>query len=132
VSTRADAGFTLPEALVALVIVAAALVPLLGAAAGAVRAQAEVGAALEAVALAEARMAALELLPADSVAGYGEPRTGAFEAPFAHYRWRALVRPADGTPGVLQAAVVVEWDRGEFALETFFRRPDLPAAGRDR
>lgn len=124
-SARADAGFTLAEALVALVIVGAALVPLLGAVSRGVRAQGDVGAAVEAVALAEARMGQLQLLPTDSIAAYLQPRTGAFPAPFAHYRWRALLRPRMDAPAVLQAAVVVQWDGREYTLETYFHRPEL-------
>lgn len=124
-SARADAGFTLAEAMVALVIVGAALVPLLGAVARSVRAEAEVGAAVEAVALAEARMAQLQLLPLDSIPAYLHPRTGAFPAPFARYRWRALVRPRADAPAVLQAAVVVEWEDREYTLETYFHRPEM-------
>lgn len=125
VSARADAGFTLAEAVVALVIVAAALVPLMGAVSRSVRAQADVGGAVQAVALAEARMAELELLPLDSVPAYLQPRTGVFPAPFAAYRWRALVRPRPDAPAVLQAAVVVEWDGREYSLETYFHRPGM-------
>jgi type II secretory pathway pseudopilin PulG len=125
VSARADAGFTLAEALVALVLVGAALVPLLGAVSRGVRAQADVGGAVEAVALAEARMGELELLPLDSLPAYLQPRTGVFPAPFAGYRWRALVRPRADAPAVLQAAVVVEWDGREYTLETYFHRPEM-------
>jgi prepilin-type N-terminal cleavage/methylation domain-containing protein len=130
VSTRSDAGFTLVEALVALVIVGAALVPLLGGVSRAVRAQGEAAGAVEAVALAEARMAALEMLTLDSLGAYLEPRTGTFDPPFSRYRWRAVVRPTTEAPSVLQAAVVVEWDGREMALETYFHRPEmLPDAG---
>jgi prepilin-type N-terminal cleavage/methylation domain-containing protein len=125
VSARADAGFTLAEALVALVIVAAALVPLLGTVSRSVRAEADVGGAVEAVALAEARMGELELLPLDSIPAYLQPRTGVFPLPFAAYRWRALVRPRPDAPAVLQAAVVVEWEGREYTLETYFHRPEM-------
>lgn len=124
-SARADAGFTLAEAMVALVIVGAALVPLLGAVSAGVRAQAQVGAAMEVVALAESRMAQLQLLPLDSVPAYLRSREGAFPAPFARYRWRALVRPRPDAPAVLQAAVVVEGEGQEYTLETYFHRPDM-------
>lgn len=124
-SARADTGFTLAEAMVALVIVGAAVVPLLGAVSRSVRAEADVGAAVEAVALAEARMGQLSVLPLDSVPAYLQPRTGVFPAPFGHYRWRTLVRPRAGAPAVLQAAVVVEWDGRGYTLETYFHRPEM-------
>lgn len=124
-SARADAGFTLAEAMVALVIVGAAVVPLLGAVSRSVRAEADVGAAVEAVALAEARMGQLSVLPLDSIPAYLQPRTGVFPAPFGHYRWRALVRPRADAPAVLQAAVVIEWEGREYTLETYFHRPEM-------
>ena len=124
-SARADAGFTLAEAMVALVIVGAAVVPLLGAVSRSVRAEADVGAAVEAVALAEARMGQMSVLPLDSIPAYLQPRTGVFPAPFARYRWRALVRPRADAPAVLQAAVVVEWEDREYTLETYFHRPEM-------
>lgn len=125
VSARADAGFTLAEAMVALVIVGAAVVPLLGAVSHSVRAEADVGAAVEAVALAEGRMGQLSVLPLDSIPAYLQPRTGVFPAPFGHYRWRTLVRPRADAPAVLQAAVVVEWEGREYTLETYFHRPEM-------
>jgi len=124
-SARADAGFTLAEAMVALVIVGAALVPMLGGVSRSVRAEGAVGAAVEGVALAEARMGQLEVLPLDSIPTYLQPRTGAFPAPFARYRWRAVVRPRADAPAVLQAAVVVEWEDREYTLETYFHRPEM-------
>jgi hypothetical protein len=111
--------------MVALVIVGAAVVPLLGAVSHSVRAEADVGAAVEAVALAEARMGQLSVLPLDSIPAYLQPRTGVFPAPFAHYRWRTLVRPRADAPAVLQAAVVVEWEGREYTLETYFHRPEM-------
>lgn len=124
-SARADAGFTLAEAVVALVIMGAALVPLLGAVSRGVRAQADVGGAVEAVALAEARMGQLEMLPLDSIPAYLQPREGVFPAPFGRYRWRALVRPRADAPAVLQAGVVVLYDGREYSLETYFHRPEM-------
>lgn len=122
---RGRDGFTLVEALVALLIVGAALVPLLGSVTAGVRAQERVEEALEGVALAEARMAELALLPADSVAGYLQPRTGWFPPPFAEHRWRALLRADAGRPALVRAAVLVEWPGGSYSLETVFHRPEL-------
>jgi hypothetical protein len=119
------------EALAALVIVGVALVPLLSAVGDGMRAQGRLAAHLDAVALAEARMGALALLPTDSIAAYLRPREGAFPEPAAAYRWRALLRPERGTPALVRAAVLVRWPGGEYSLETVFHRPELappPAA----
>jgi hypothetical protein len=87
------------------------------------RGQAMIREHLEAVALAERRMAELALLPPDSIAAYGEPHSGVFPPPFDQYRWRALMRGVEGSPALVQAAVLVEWPRGEYSLETTFYRP---------
>jgi hypothetical protein len=86
---------------------------------------------LEAVALAELRMAELALLPPDSIAAYGEPRGDVFPAPFGHYRWRALMRGVEGSPALVRAAVLVEWPRGEYSLETTFYRPERGPGGQE-
>jgi prepilin-type N-terminal cleavage/methylation domain-containing protein len=122
---RARGGFTLLEALVALVILGVALTPLLGAVTDGLRKQGRLGEAGEAVALAEARMAELAIVPADSIAAYVRPRTGWFPAPFGGYRWRALLRPDPESPALVRGAVLVEWKGGSYSLETIFHRPDL-------
>lgn len=130
---RGRDGFTLVEALVALLIVGAALVPLLGALTAGLRAQGRVAAALEGVALAEARMAELALLPVDSLAAYHAPRTGAFPPPLAGHRWSAVVRGDTASPALVRGAVLVEWPGGSYSLETVFHRPELlPASTRGR
>jgi prepilin-type N-terminal cleavage/methylation domain-containing protein len=120
---RGRDGFTLVEALVALLIVGAALVPLLGSVTAGLRAERRVAEAAALVSLAEARMSALALLPRDSVAGYLSPREGWFPAPFARHRWQAVLRGEPERPGLLRAAVRVEGPDGEFSLETVFPHP---------
>ena len=125
---RGRDGFTLLEALVALVILGLALVPLLASVTEGVRAQGRVRAAHEAVALAEARMNELAMLPVDSLAAYASPRDGGFPAPFGGYRWRAVLRPDTASPALVAGAVLVAWEDGSYALETVFHRPEmLPA-----
>ena len=118
-------GFTLVEAVVALLIVALALVPLLASARQALRGQARMGPAREAVALAEARMEELALLPADSLAAYLSPRTGRFPAPYAAWRWSALMRVEPQSPALVRAAVVVDGPGGSYSLETTLNRPEM-------
>jgi hypothetical protein len=120
---RAETGFTLLEALVALLLVGLVALTCLRALQVMLRGQAMTREHLEAVALAERRMAELALLPPDSIAVYGEPRGDVFPAPFEQYRWRALMRGVEGSPALVRAAVLVEWPRGEYSLETTFYRP---------
>ena len=113
-------GFTLLEALIALLIVGLAVVATVEAFGGGLRAEREVSRHLEAVALAEARINELALLAPDSLALYAVPREGVFPAPFGQYRWRAVVREEVGSPALLRAAVMVAWGASSYELETVF------------
>lgn len=124
---RDRGGFTLVETVVALLIVSLALVPLLGAANQALRDEAKIAPAHEAVALAETRMEELALLPADSLVGYLRPRESTFAAPFAAYRWHALMRTEPESASLVRAAVIVRWAGGSYSLETVFYRPEMRA-----
>ncbi|HET6229764.1 MAG TPA: type II secretion system protein [Longimicrobiaceae bacterium] len=118
-------GFTLVEAVVALLIVAVALVPLLGSVRQALQGAARVAPARDAVALAEWKMEELSLLPADSLGGYLRPREGAFPEPFAAWRWRAVMRIEPSSPALLRASVIVDSRAASFSLETVFHRPEM-------
>jgi type II secretory pathway pseudopilin PulG len=115
-------GFTVLEALIALVIIGLAVVTTVEALGGGLRAEGEVSAHLEAVTLAEARMTELAALPRDSLAGYVAGRDGVFPPPFERYRWRAAIKPVAGTRSLLQASVTVAWPGRTYALETVLFR----------
>ena len=119
-------GFTVLEALIALVIIGFAVVTTVEALGGGLRAEGEVSAQLEAVTLAEARMTALAALPRDSLADYVAGRDGVFAPPFERYRWRAAIEPVAGTRSLLRATVTVAWPGRTYALETvLFRAGDV-------
>ena len=118
-------GFTVLETVVALLILGLSLTPLLGSVMAGVREAGTLRATHEAVALAEARMAELALVPTDSIAFYRVPRSGWFPPPFGDYRWRALLRADPASPALVRGAVLVEWKRGSYSLETVFHRPEL-------
>ncbi|MDH3496496.1 MAG: prepilin-type N-terminal cleavage/methylation domain-containing protein [Gemmatimonadota bacterium] len=118
---RAERGFTLVEALVALAILGLAVIVALEVGAQTLRAQAAAERHLEAVVAAESRLTELTLLPADSLAMYSEPRWGTVVLS-RPYRWRALVRPEPQADGLWRAAVVIEWAAGDLAVETVFYR----------
>jgi diadenosine tetraphosphatase ApaH/serine/threonine PP2A family protein phosphatase len=122
---RARDGFTVLETVVALLILGLALTPLLGSTLAGVRETAKLRSAHEAVSLAEARMASLEVVPVDSIAFYRVPRVGWFPPPFGGFRWRAILRADPATPALVRGAVLVEWKTGTYSLETVFHRPDL-------
>ena len=130
-------GFTLLESLVALVVIGLAAAVAMEALAGALRGEGQVGRHLEAVALAEAAMDELALVPRDSLRSWAESRTLSHPRPFDRYRARARLREVPGSASLVEAGVTVEWRGGEYSLATVFYRPRRgldpsapPAAGR--
>jgi type II secretion system protein I len=122
---RDQRGFTLLEALVALVILGLALVPMMRSIATGVREQGRLRGHLDAVSLAESRMSELALIHVDSIAAYQQPRSGFFPEPFAGYRWSAVLRRDERSSALIRGAVVVRWKDGEYSLETVFHRTEL-------
>lgn len=127
-SDGAERGFTLVEVAVAIFILGVAVVAMVEATSGTLRAQAGAERSREAVALAEWKMNHLAALPADSLKQYMVTRTGEIALPPRRYVWRALVRPARGGDRLWDVAVHVAWDGGHVGLESVLFRPDLPAA----
>jgi hypothetical protein len=119
---RAKPGFTVLEALIALVIIGFAVVTTVEALGGGLRAEAQVSHHLEAVTLAESRMNELGVLARDSLREYRGGRDGVFAAPFEKYRWRATLEPVTGTRSLLRATVTVDWTGGTYSLESTFYR----------
>ncbi len=118
-------GFTLLEALIAVVIVGLAGVAALETVGAELRTAARARHAHHAAALAEYRLETLRVLsPAelrsipDSLAG------GAFAPPLERYRWTASAREVPGEAGLYDARVVVRWSGGAFPLETRLYRPE--------
>jgi prepilin-type N-terminal cleavage/methylation domain-containing protein len=124
-STGARSGFTLLEALVALVILGSAVSAALAAFGGGLRAAAAVHAHATGVRLAESRLNELALLPTDSLVYYADQREGRFPAPVDGFGWRARVTRVSGTEGLLRAVVVVTWTDGDYRLTTEYFRRDL-------
>ena len=123
-------GFTLLETLAALTIVGIALVVLTGAFGEGLRAQAQVGRHVEAVALAEARMSELAALPSDSLPRSALERRGAFQPPFERYQWHARLERDARRPRLVRATVTVRWGRGEYVLASeLYRRELAPELG---
>lgn len=124
---RARSGFTVLEALIALVIVGFAVVATVEALGGGLRAEGQVSHHLEAVALADSKMSELGALERDSISFYTGGRDGVFAPPFGAYRWRATIEAVSGARPLLRAGVTVTWRGGSYALETIFYRPsDVP------
>jgi prepilin-type N-terminal cleavage/methylation domain-containing protein len=120
-------GFTLLEALVALMILATAVTAALAAFGAGLRTAGSVHAHANGVRLAESRLSELALLPSDSLVHYADDRTGRFGAPMDGFGWRARVTRVLGTEGLLRAVVTVTWTGGEYRLATEYFRRDLVA-----
>ena len=122
----ASGGFTLLEAVVALAILGVVLVAALEAAGQALRTQAVAQRHVEAVGLAESKMNALVASPLDSLGWYSTTRSGRNALASNSYTWRVITRQDPEAPQLWEAAVLIEWDGGEFDLETtFYRRESV-------
>lgn len=128
-SRRADAGFTLIEAMVALAILGLTLVTLLAATSQALQAEGKATRYLEAVTLAEAKMNEITSLPLPTLLRLQEPVGGSFSGDLDGFRWTAAVRRVENAQNLYRAAVAVRWDEGQFDLETTLYRLTRIGAG---
>jgi type II secretory pathway pseudopilin PulG len=118
-----ERGFLLLEALVALAIVGLVAIALLGASTAQVRSAAKAAGLMVAGALAQDRLASIQLLdnpglrdPPDSLLA------GAFAPPFDEFTWTTEVQASDNEYDLFAVRVVVS-GRGEvFPLETLVHR----------
>lgn len=120
---RAEVGFTLVEALVAMAILSLTVVAALETAARTIGTQAAAARHLEAVALADGKMNALAALPADQLPGHKGSEAGTTQLGSRSYLWRSDLRRSETGTGLWIAEVHVSWDGGEFGLETLLYRP---------
>ena len=123
-SSRADRGFTILEAVVALAIVGLAGVSALEAVGGEVRAAQRAAEAYAASALAQDRLAALTLLaPADFSHPPDSLSRGTFPAPLDAYRWTATVEPVLGEQELYDVTVTIASDETRYEVQTRVYRP---------
>jgi len=124
-------GFTLVEAVAALVVVGLGATAALAAVGAALRAEGRVEHVLSAEALATQRLATLRLLSREQLLRLPDSLArGAFAPPLDAYRWRATSTLVPDAPDLFTIAVVVEWDDGRRALETRHFSPRLALRGR--
>ena len=118
-------GFTLLEALVAVMIVGLTAVAALETVSAELRTASRAKHALHATALAEYRIETLRLLsPAELRSLPDSLERGDFAPPLERYRWTATTREVPGEPGLYDARVVVTWHGGSFPLSTKLYRPE--------
>lgn len=128
-----EAGFTLLEAVVALMVVGLAVAGSLEAASRALAGQEEATRHAEATALAETRLNQIGVLPRDSLAGLGSTGWRRLDLSDRTYRRTTSVRRAEDGEHLWRATTRVAWPGGSVELGTvFYRPPDDPAQGRLR
>jgi prepilin-type N-terminal cleavage/methylation domain-containing protein len=128
---RSRHGFTLLEAVIALAIIGAAVVGVLGAFGGDVRAAERSRTALTVSALARSRLARVEIATAAELATLPDSLAhGAFDAPFEGYQWKATSRAVPGEPDLYDLRVTVSWNDGQSELRSRRYRPVPLVAGR--
>ncbi len=122
-------GFSLLEAVVAVAIVALAGVSALAAFGTELRAADRAGRALEANALAEERLAHMQLASRSELERLGDSlRRGRFAAPLESYRWDATSRMTPGHEDLFDLTVAIQWEAGAYSELTGVYRPPSPAA----
>lgn len=126
----AEAGFTLIEAVVALLILGTAVVGIVQAMGATLHARHATERAREGLAVAEWRMNVLALSSTDSLRHYLLPRDGSAQVGERRYGWRAVARQNAQRPALWSIGVTVTWDGGRVTLESIrFLGPTAPAAG---
>ncbi len=121
------AGFTLFEAVVALLLIGIVAVSTLSTVAAQLRGEARARRTAEVESLAQDRMVALQLLDAnglqslpDSVAG------GRFPLPFQQYSWQAISRPVMGEDYLNDVSVRISWEGGAYTINSrIYRAPEV-------
>lgn len=121
---RARRGFTLLEAVAALVVIGITSAAALGAFGADVRASARLRHAAAAEALAQQRLATLRLLPRAQLVRLPDSLAhGTFAPPLAEYRWRASAAAVRGEDDFFQLRVEIAWADGAYGLVTRHYRP---------
>lgn len=125
-SGRQD-GFTLLEALVALLVVGLAVAGSLQAVSRALGSQAQATRHAEAAALAESRLNEVSLMDVDSLRELDGARRRTRTLAGRRYRQRSWARPLE-EENLWRVTTRVEWNDGRVELETVFFRPPGQAA----
>lgn len=111
------AGFTLFEAVVALMIMGLVAVSTLSSVAAQLRAQERAQRSAEVEALAQDRLAVLQLLTAAELQSLpADMAQGQFPPPLQQYTWQAISRPVMGEEYLNDVAVAVNWSGGSYVV----------------
>jgi len=123
-------GFTLLEALVAVVIIGLVSVSALASVSSQLRTADRARRMIEAEALAEDRLSVVLLLTGEQLQSLPDSVAhGRFTAPFGVYTWRVRSIPMPSENYVDEIHIVVEWPDGAYTMSTcLYRPPSLPGS----
>ena len=116
-ATRSDSGFTLLEVMVALSIIAAAFVTLLGTHAMSLSLAQKHKEQMLIAMMARQKMEEIPTVPFDSL----EEDSGDFGPAYAEYQWELSPTDTD-TDNLKKVKIVIRSPEGEFTLETLVAR----------
>lgn len=124
---RVRRGFSLLEAIAAVAVIGMTAVGALEAAGSDLRTAERARRALEAEALATARLDFMNLLyDTDLQALPDSVAKGTFDKPLDDYSWIATSKPYSDQAGVYDVRVTVKWTEGEYTERTYmYRRPAI-------
>ena len=126
-TVRLRAGFTLLESIVALAIVSIVCIGVLAAQGTALRAEATAASRLPLAALAEDRIAAIDLYDGRLDVLPDTLASGVFAPPMAHVRWTMRAQAVPASPGLWNITVVVSENAASVTVATRRDRP-VPSA----
>lgn len=116
-------GFSLLEAMLALVMVGGLLCAAFGVAAADLRASRRAADLQIASALAEDLLSRAALAPATQLREWSAGIEGEFDIPMDRFTWRLVVRPIEGEIDLLDLHAEVVWSEGSFAFGTRISPP---------
>jgi type II secretion system protein I len=117
-------GFTLFEAVVALAIISMVAVASLASVGTQLRGTDHARRTTEAIALAQERMTAVQLLAYNDLQSLPDSiASGRFAPPLDMYSWRMNSQPVSDADGLYTVAVQIEWSGGAYTLATRMYKP---------
>lgn len=129
-SSRAEGGFTILEAIVALAIVGFAAVAAVEAVASEMRAIDRAGIAYTNAALSQDRIAVVTLLEVSQLNLLPDSTArGVFAAPFDAFHWTTKVSPTFGQHDLYDVTIAITSDRSEYTVRTRLYRPHRMESG---
>jgi type II secretory pathway pseudopilin PulG len=124
VSNRGRGGFTIFEALVAMVIVGLVSVAALEAVGSELSLQYRAQRTIEAQALAVVKMQSIQMLTAEELQLLPDSiREGTFDEPMQKYKWTTTSTPIATEDYLNDVTLQIDWESGSYLVRTYLYRP---------